>query len=60
MEKWLCWGAIGASGLFLLLFILDLVLGFPFGRLSVAVDIFGILAAGLVLFLGWDAMRDLR
>lgn len=60
MEKWLCWGAIGVAGLMLLLFLLDIILSFPFGGLSVTVDVFGILASGLVLFLGWDAMRDLR
>jgi hypothetical protein len=59
MEKWLCWGAIGAAGLMLLLFLLDIILGFPFSGLTV-VDVFGILASGLVLFLGWDALRDLR
>jgi hypothetical protein len=60
MEKWLCWSAIGVAGLMLLLFLLDLFLNFPFGGLSAGVDIFGILASGLVLFLGWDALRDLR
>jgi hypothetical protein len=60
MEKWLCWGSIGVAGLLLLLFLLDLIVSFPFGGLSTAVDIFGILASALVLFLGWDAMRDLR
>jgi hypothetical protein len=60
MEKWLCWGAIGVAGLMLLLFLLDMFLNFPFGGLSKGVDVFGILASGLVLFLGWDALRDLR
>ena len=60
MEKWLCWGAIGVAGLMLLLFLLDLVVGIPFGGLSKAVDVFGLLSSGLVLFLGWDALRDLR
>ncbi len=60
MEKYLCWGAIGVAGLMLLLFLLDIIVGIPFGGLSSAVDIFGILASGLVLFLGWDALRDLR
>ncbi len=59
MEKWLCWSAIGVAGLLLLLFILDLVVGIPFGGLSVGIDIMGMIASILVLFLGWDAMRDL-
>jgi hypothetical protein len=60
MDKWLCWGSMGVAGLLLLLFLLDLFLKFPFGQISVAVDIVGILASGVVLYLGWDAMRDLR
>jgi hypothetical protein len=60
MEKWLCWGSMGISGFLLLLFLLDIALQFPFGRLSPIVDVFGILACGLVLYLGWDASRDLR
>ena len=60
MEKWLCWSAIGIAGLMLLLFLLDIIVGIPFGGLNAVVDVFGILASGLVLFLGWDAMRDLR
>lgn len=60
MEKWLCWGSIGVSGFLLLLFLLDMLFSVPFGGLSTAVDVFGILASGLVLFLGFDALRDLR
>jgi hypothetical protein len=60
MEKWLCWGAMGVAGFLLLLFLLDLVSGFPFGRLNVLVDILGIAAAGIVGYLGWDASKDLR
>jgi hypothetical protein len=60
MDKWLCWGSIGVSGLLLLLFLLDLFLKFPFGGISPVVDVVGVLASGLVLFLGWDALRDLR
>jgi hypothetical protein len=60
MDKWLCWGSMGVSGLLLLLFLLDLFLSFPFGGISGVVDVIGILASGLVLFLAIDAMRDLR
>lgn len=60
MEKWLCWVSIGIAGLLLLLFLLDMIAAFPFGGLSTAVDVFGLIASGLVLFLGWDALRDLR
>ena len=60
MEKWLCWGAMGVSGFLLLLFLLDIIIQIPFGRLSMVVDIFGVLACAAVLYLGWDASRDLR
>jgi hypothetical protein len=60
MEKWLCWSSMGVAGFLLLLFLLDLVLGFPFGKLSSVVDIFSILGCGLVLYLAWDAYKDLR
>jgi hypothetical protein len=60
MEKGLCYGSMGVAGLLLLLFLLDAAVGFPFGRSSVVVDVFGILASGLVLYLAFDAFRDLR
>jgi hypothetical protein len=60
MEKWLCWGSMGVSGVLLLLFLLDLITGFPFGKLSLAVDLLGIVSCLLVLYLGWDAFQDLR
>jgi hypothetical protein len=60
MEKWLCWGTLGLSGLLLLLFLLDLVLKIPFGGLSRVVDIFGVIACAIVLYLGWDAFKDWR
>ena len=60
MEKWLCWGSLGVAGLMLLLFLLDLVVSIPFGGMSGSVDVFGILASGVVLYLAYDAMRDLK
>lgn len=60
MDKWLCWGSMGVAGFLLLLFLLDMLLSFPFGGVSTFVDILGILASGLVLYLAWDASRDLH
>jgi hypothetical protein len=60
MEKWLCWGSMGVAGLMLLLFLLDLFVKVPFGGVSIFVDILSILCSGVVLYLGWDASRDLR
>ena len=60
MEKWFCWTSMGVAGLLLLLFLLDLFAGVPFGGISGAVDVMSILASGLVLYLAYDAFRDLR
>ena len=59
MDKWLCWASMGVAGLLLLLFILDIFVGIPFGRF-IAVDIFGAMASTLVLLLALDASRDLH
>jgi hypothetical protein len=59
MEKGLCWGSLSVAGLMLVLFILDMVTGVPFGGLSKWVDIFGILASAVLIYLSWDALRDL-
>lgn len=67
MEKWMCWGGVSVGGLFLLLFVLDMILGLadmqgyaPFGGLSYAVDVVSAIAAGLLLYISLDALRELR
>jgi hypothetical protein len=60
MEKWLCWTSMGVAGVLLLLFILDIAIGVPFGGISVIVDGISIAACALVIYLAWDAFRDLR
>ena len=60
MEKWMCWGAIAAGGLMLLLFILDIVASIPFSGASIVLDIFGILAAGAIIFIGADTLREFK
>jgi hypothetical protein len=60
MDKWLCWGSMGVAGFLLFLFLLDFFVSIPFGGVSGTVDFLGILASGLVLYLAWDASRELR
>lgn len=60
MEKWLCWASMGIAGLLLLLFLLDIFLSIPFGRISLVVDIVAVIACAIVVYLGYDAFRDLR
>lgn len=51
---------MGVAGLLLLAFLLDLIVKIPFGGLNLIVDIFGVLTAGIIGFLAFDALRDLR
>ncbi|AMV27198.1 hypothetical protein VT84_22545 [Gemmata sp. SH-PL17] len=61
MDKALCFGALGVGALMLLVFLLDLVAKVPFGGGPfVIVDIFGLLASAVVVYLGWNASRDLK
>jgi hypothetical protein len=68
MEKWLCWGSLAIAGLLLLLFLLDLIIKFPFtgyipgdgGSPFLIIDILGILACGALGYMAWNASRDLR
>jgi hypothetical protein len=63
MEKWLCWGSFAVAALMLLLFVLDLVAGIPFGGKTLSgmmtVDILGVLMSALLIYMSWDAMRGL-
>ncbi len=59
MEKWFCLGSMGVAGLLSLLFLVDMILGMPFGGVSLIVDILGLLAGGLVCYLAFDAHCDL-
>jgi hypothetical protein len=61
MEKWMCYGAMGVGSLMLLIGILDIAIGLPFGGSPfMLVDIFIILASLLVAYLGFNASRDLK
>jgi len=67
MEKWLCIGSIGVAVLFVLLFLIDFFVGFPFGggvpgyeSPFTLVDIGGLFVAGIVAYQGWNAFRDVR
>ncbi|MFN4261850.1 MAG: hypothetical protein ACK4RK_21425 [Gemmataceae bacterium] len=66
MEKWLCFGSMGVGFILLVLFALDLIMGMasasflPFSGMSTVLDIILILASGLLIYLGWDAYRDIR
>lgn len=44
------------AGLVAILFVADLAAGFPFGRLSIAVDIGFIVASVILAYLGWSIL----
>lgn len=61
MEKYMCYGALGVAAVMALLFLLDVLAGFPFGGGSFLIaDIFGLIASGIVGYLGFNALRDLK
>jgi hypothetical protein len=60
MTKRLIFFAIGAAAVVALLAVLDLSLKFPFGGYSLAMDIMYLIAAAIVLFMGWDTYRENR
>ena len=60
MEKWMCWASLGVAGLVLLLFLMDMLFGIPFQGISFAVDLLAVLASAVLLYLAYDALRDLR
>ena len=62
MEKYMCYGALGVAGLMAVVFGIDLVVGIPFGGSKgfLFADVLGLIASGLVGFLGFNAMQDLK
>jgi hypothetical protein len=63
MEKYMCYGALGVAAVMFLVFLLDLVAGFPFGGSEgnfTLADIFGLLASAVVGYLAYNASRDIK
>lgn len=66
MEKWMCWGSVVVAGLLFLLFLMDLVFGLvgvpfqPFSGISYVVDVLGIITSALLIYLSWEALREVK
>ena len=67
MEKWMCLGSIGVAVVMLLIFGLDMFIGYPFGNGEAGYDSpFGLidgaclLGAGILVYLGWNAYKDVK
>ena len=60
MDKKMCIGGLVVAGIMLVIFLLDCFTGFPFGLGPSVINIFGILASGIVGYLSIHALRELR
>ena len=60
MAKRMIIGSMAAAGIVALLSLLDLVIKVPFAGYSPVMDILFLCSAAIVLYLGWDAYKDLR
>ncbi len=60
LEVKMCWASLGAAGLLALVFLLDVLTGFPFGKASIPLDIMVLLAAFILAYLSWDTLRELQ
>ena len=60
MAKNLIFGSMAVAGIVAGLSILDLSLKVPFGGYSLAMDILYLVAAAIVLFMGWETYRENR
>lgn len=61
MEKKLCIASMVVAGLLLLAFFVDVIIGIPFGGRPdfFLIDIVGILTGGILVYLSWNALKDL-
>jgi hypothetical protein len=62
MDKKLCIGSLAVAGIMLVLFLLDLFVGFPFGGSGpfTFIDILGIIASAVLLYMAFSAYREVR
>ncbi len=60
MAKRLIIGSMAAAGIVALLSVLDLALKIPFSGEYIAMDILFLCSAAIIIYLGWDAYKELR
>lgn len=60
MSKALTIAGMVVSGLVALVFAVDLAVGIPFDKASILMDVGAIVAAALLGYLSWDALREIR
>ena len=49
---------MAVAGLLLLLFGLDLALGFPFSKASITMDVLFVVCAGMLGYISWSTYRE--
>lgn len=59
LQKTLIGASLGVAGLLAVIFLVDLIIGIPFGRFSIMTDAFVLLASGLIIYQGIETWRDL-
>lgn len=60
MTKNMIFGSMAAAGVVALASILDMALKVPFGGFSLTMDILYLVAAGIVIYLGWESSKENR
>ena len=60
MAKAMSIAGLVAGGLIALVFAFDMALGLPFGRQQVVMDVGFLIAGGILAYLGWSAMREVK
>ena len=60
MSKAMTIAGMAVAGLLAVVFAVDLAVGIPFDGANKTMDIGGIIAAGLLGYASWDALREVR
>lgn len=59
LQRILCAASLGVAGLVAILFLVDLLVGIPFGRFSWATDVVVLIACGLLIWQGLETWFEL-
>ena len=60
MSKALCFSGIATAAILLMLFTMDLILGVPFKKADILMDIIFLISSGGLGFVSWLTLRELK
>ena len=60
LDKLLTFAALGIASLLGIVFLVDAIVGIPFGRFSIMTDVVVVAAAGLIIWQCIETLRELR